>query len=141
MACNAAIGHDIYSRILRPAASEKQVIRVAAGATWVIGLICILLALNPPEFIIVLSTASVALLASAFFAPLLLGIWWSRTTSTGAAWGMLAGAVLFAGAFLLFDMPTSSEVLIGIPGSFLTTVVVSLVTKADHERRSSISSA
>lgn len=127
MACNAAAGHDIYSALLRPNAPERRVVRVAMGATWLIGLACIVLALNPPEFIIVLSTASVALLASAFFAPLILGIWWSHTTSIGATWGVLTGGAVFGIAFLAFDMPTSSEVLTGVPASFLATILVSIV--------------
>ncbi|MDR7304041.1 sodium:solute symporter family protein [Haloactinomyces albus] len=128
MACNSAIGHDIYSRLLRPRASEKQVVRVASAATWVVGLICMVLALNPPEFLVVLYTAAVALLASSFFAPMVLGIWWHRTTSQGATAGMVTGGILFSGAFLLFEMPSSSEVLVGLPASFLVTIVASLCT-------------
>ncbi len=128
MACNSAIGHDLYSQILRPHASERQVVRVASIGTWVVGVACILLAMNPPEFLVVLYTAAVGLLASSFFAPMVLGIWWRPANTRGAVTGMLTGAILFSGAVLLFDMPASTEVLIGLPGSFLVTIVASLAT-------------
>ncbi|GAA1229671.1 sodium/proline symporter PutP [Prauserella halophila] len=132
MACNSAIGHDLYHRLLRPQASQKEVIRVTQAATWVVGILCILLAINPPEFLIVLYTAAVALLASAFFAPMVLGIWWRRTTAAGAGAGMIGGAVLFGTAFAM-GLPTSSEVLIALPASFLLTIVVSLVTSSGRD--------
>lgn len=128
MACNSAIAHDVYARLLRPGASEKQVVRVAGISTWVVGVASIVLAMNPPEFLVVLYTAAVGLLAASCFAPMVLGIWWSRSTTAGAVAGLLAGSISFAIAFVGFDMPPSSEVLIGLPLSVLAMVVVSLAT-------------
>lgn len=132
MACNSAIGHDIYSKLIRPEAPEREVVRVATGATWVVGIGAIMLAMNPPEFLIVLYTAAVALLASAFFAPMVLGIWWRRTTTAGALWGMVLGAISFAIAFFGFDMPYSTEILVGMPICFAATIAISLATPADE---------
>lgn len=126
MACNSAIAHDIFQKILKPGSPEKQVVRVANLATWVVGLTCIALAMNPPEFLIVLYTGAVALLASAFFAPMVLGIWWRRASTPGAVAGMLSGAVVFSVAFVAFDLPPTSEVLYGLPLSFIVTIAVSL---------------
>ncbi|WP_182358338.1 sodium:solute symporter family protein [Tomitella gaofuii] len=128
MACNSAVAHDIYKKLLRPDASEKAVVRVATVATWIIGLVCILLTLNPPEFLVVLYTAAVALLASSFFAPMVLGIWWRRTTTQGAVAGVLCGAIVFAVLFGALDMPDSSQILVSLPVSFLATIGVSLAT-------------
>lgn len=127
MACNSAIAHDIYKSLLRPDATEKQVVRAARLATWGVGLVCTLFALNPPEFLIVLYTAAVGLLASSLFAPMVLGIWWPRATTRGATAGMLGGAISFVVAFAFFELPASSEVLIGLPLSLALTVVVSLL--------------
>lgn len=127
-ACSAAIGHDIYNRILKPQASERQVVRVSFVATWVIGLSCIVLTLNPPDLLIVLYTSAVGLLASAFFAPMVLGIWWTRANSIGATAGMAAGAIAFGLAYFLGNVGPSTEILFGLPISFLVTIVVSLLT-------------
>lgn len=134
MACNSAIGHDLYRGIFRPQASEKEVIRVTQGATWLVGIVCILFALNPPEFIVVLYTAAVALLASAFFAPMVLGIWWKKTTSAGALAGMIGGATTFS-ILVMSDMPASAEILVSLPVSLGITVAVSAMSK--DQRKSS----
>lgn len=135
MACNSAIAHDIYKKLLRPNAGERQVIRVAFGATWVIGLLAIIFALNPPKFLVVLYTAAVGLLASSFFAPMILGIWWRRCTTAGATAGLLGGAVSFLLVFTLLDMPDSTQILVGLPVSFIATIGISLLTKAGTPAR------
>lgn len=142
MACNSAVAHDIYATLLKPDASEKSIVRVAGVTTWIIGIIAIVLAMNPPEFLVVLYTAAVGLLAASCFAPMVLGIWWSKATIAGAVAGLLAGSVSFAIAFVGFDMPASSEVLVGLPLSIAAMVVVSLATKpAAHESESEEDSA
>ncbi|TCP47324.1 SSS family transporter [Tamaricihabitans halophyticus] len=126
MACNSAISNDLYARLLRPGASSSQVVRVATLSTWLVGVVAILLALNPPDFLVVLYVAAVGFLASAFFAPMILGIWWRRCTSRGAAAGLLGGVLSFAVAYFFFELPDSTEILIGIPVSFAATIAVSL---------------
>lgn len=134
MACNSAVAHDIYSTLLRPDATEKQVVRVAGVSTWIIGLGCTALAMNPPELLIVLYTAAVGLLAASCFAPMVLGIWWQRTTTAGATAGLVSGALSFVIGFQLFDMPVSSEILVGLPISIAATVAVSLLTPAEERQ-------
>lgn len=139
MACNSAVAHDIYATLLRPGASERSVVRVAGVTTWVIGIVSIVLALNPPELLIVLYTAAVGLLAASCFAPMVAGIWWPRATSAGAVAGVTGGAGSFIIAFLFFDMPVSTEVLVGLPVSIVAMVVVSLMTSpAPGERTDSL---
>lgn len=130
MACNSAIANDVFARILRPDASERRVVLVAMASTWVVGIVATLFALDPPEFLVVLYVAAVGFLAAAFFAPMILGIWWRRCTSAGAAAGMVTGIVSFSAAYLVLDLPSSSEILVGIPMSLAATVVVSLAGPA-----------
>jgi cation/acetate symporter len=85
--------------------------------------------------------------ASGLFAALVLGVWWTRTTATGAVAGMVAGFAVciwytfgteYYGVPLLFKgtaltekgLSNLSAGVIGIPVSFLVTIVVSLMTKA-----------
>jgi sodium/pantothenate symporter len=128
MACNSAIAHDIYATLLRPGASERSRLRVASVSTWVVGLAAIILAMNPPKFLIVLYTAAVGLLAAGTFVPMVLGIWWPRATTRGAVSGMVVGGVSFLIAFVGFDMPPSTEVLVGLPLSAITMVAVSMAS-------------
>jgi cation/acetate symporter len=78
-----------------------------------------------------------SLAAAGLFAPLVLGIWWKRTTSTGAILGMISGfgiCLYYLVATRYFDMPlwfgirNISSALWGMPIAFIVTWAVSLVT-------------
>jgi cation/acetate symporter len=71
--------------------------------------------------------------------PLVLGIWWKRTTKAGACAGMIAGFMVcmvylvgtqFADMELWFGVRNISSAVFGLPIAFVVTVVVSLMTKA-----------
>jgi cation/acetate symporter len=70
---------------------------------------------------------------------LVLGIWWKRTTATGAILGMMSGfiiCVVYLVGTRYFDMPlwfgirNISSALFGLPVAFLVTWAVSLMTQA-----------
>ena len=86
-----------------------------------------------------------SLAAAGLFVPLVLGVWWKRTTATGAIWGMIAGfsVTLFYlvmtryapetfeawfGTRLWFGIRNISSGLFGLPVAFIVTYVVSLMT-------------
>ncbi len=65
--------------------------------------------------------------------------WPHDATSAGAVAGVTGGAGSFIIAFLFFDMPVSTEVLVGLPVSVVAMVVVSLMTSpAPGERTDSL---
>src|SRR5690606_5677246 len=76
--------------------------------------------------------------ASGLFPALVMGIWWKRTTNTGAILGMIAGygvcvfylvMTQFYGMPLWFGVKNISCGLFGIPAAFIVTWLVSMVTK------------
>ena len=82
-----------------------------------------------------------ALAASTFCPLLLLGVWWPRLTSTGAAAGMLAGAGVATGMIatgLIGDFPEDSALgailtqpaAVSVPIAFGTMVLLSLRSRA-----------
>jgi cation/acetate symporter len=80
-----------------------------------------------------------SLAAAGLFAPLVLGIWWKRTTAAGAIAGMIVGfgvCAFYLVGTRYFDMPlwfgirNISSALFGLPLAFLVTWVVSLMTQA-----------
>jgi cation/acetate symporter len=80
-----------------------------------------------------------SLAAAGLFAPLVLGIWWKRTTATGAIVGMMSGfgiCLFYLVGTRYFDMPlwfgirNISSALWGLPVAFIVTWVVSLMTQA-----------
>ena len=58
-----------------------------------VGLISLLIALRPPALILVLTAFSWAVIASTNLWPLLLGIYWKRTSPRATVWSMVSGAL------------------------------------------------
>ena len=89
-----ALGHDVYGRWLRPAASGPQRNRAFKLAGLAAGVAAALLGLLVENFdISVLVGWAFAIAASSFFPLLVLGIWWRRLTAAGAAIGTAIGGI------------------------------------------------
>ncbi|MBX6366694.1 MAG: cation acetate symporter [Rhodospirillales bacterium] len=132
-----ALSHDIYYKMIDPSASTKRRLIVARTLLIVVALIAAAVAGTRPSGIIQMVAWAFSLAASGLFAPLVMGIWWKRTTSTGAILGMLAGfgvclyyliATHYFGMPLWFGIRNISSALFGLPVAFLVTWAVSLVT-------------
>jgi SSS family solute:Na+ symporter len=84
---------DIYKNILRPSATEKEVLLVSkiaivlgAGGT-------LLLAINPPEMLAWLIWMGIGVMLATFAVPLLAGLYWRGATGQGAIASMAVGLV------------------------------------------------
>ncbi|WP_096189940.1 sodium:solute symporter family protein [Evansella halocellulosilytica] len=129
LATSSAVAYDLYNKVLNPDASREKILKVSMISTWIIGIIVMLLALNPPPFLIVLYTAAIGFMVCAFLAPMLLGIWWKKANTNGAIAGLTTGALTYLISFFFFDMTSNTEILIALPISFASMIVVSLLTK------------
>ncbi|MBU8906941.1 sodium:solute symporter family protein [Desertibacillus haloalkaliphilus] len=129
LAVSSAFAYDLYKGVINPKASQKKILRVSMMFTWVIGIVVMLLTLNPPAFLIVLYTAAVGFMVSALFSPLVLGIWWKRANRTGAIAGLVVGATSFFVSFFVLTLPYNSEILVSLPLSLITMMVVSKLTE------------
>ncbi|HEX2914079.1 MAG TPA: cation acetate symporter [Chloroflexia bacterium] len=150
-----ALSHDIYGKILRPTASNRerrQAFRVCAiiagGSAIVAGLFIDKFDIN------MLVGWAFAIAASSFFPMLVLGTWWKGLTRFGAAAGMLAGGLLASTAIVITMIigasggalttggtvsgpdPLTATLLAqpaiwSVPLSFVTMIVVSLMTRQE----------
>jgi len=89
--------NDLYKRIFRPNATEKELVRVGRTATLVIGGLIIALGimlsvLNGLNIFDIMFKAFGALLPATAL-PILAGFFWKRITSRGALTGLIAGAL------------------------------------------------
>lgn len=128
LSCSSAFAHDIYAKLIRPSASERDVIRVGTVSAWVIGLLAMFFAFNPPKLLTMMYTAAVGLIVSAFFASTVMGLWWKRATNVGGVAGILIGALLYLYLLWFTKMPSLSHVLVSLPVSFAAVIVGSLVS-------------
>ena len=141
-----ALSHDLYYKMIdtnasttkRVTISKVLLIVVAITAAWVTSL--------KPGDILFLVGAAFSLAASAFFPPLVLGVFWKRANKWGAIIGMTAGLsvclyyMLRTYPFftnmgvpkmdLWFGLNPISAGVFGLPVGLLTIFVVSLLTPA-----------
>lgn len=133
----ASLSHDIYFRIVNPAASETQKMIVAKFAVPMLAGLVIMIASDPPGLIAEITATAFALAGNTIFPVFLLGIWWWRTNRYGVIAGMLVGIVitfaapLFGGMLPILTtlLPVTSSALIGVPIVVSIMIIVSLLTE------------
>ncbi|MBA2671182.1 MAG: hypothetical protein H0U67_12485, partial [Gemmatimonadetes bacterium] len=126
----SALSHDIYQRLLNPAATERQKLLIGRAGILVVGTVPVLLLLSGVgqgelvQFIVLLFSA---LMASSFFMPVVGGVFWRRANKQGAIAAMLSG---ITGAFLwkLYGVPSLDPVVPGFVCSAILFVGVSFLT-------------
>ncbi len=131
----SALSRDIYQTLVNPDLGERGRAVVNRIGIVVVGSVPVLLLLagvgegELVQFIVLLFTA---LMASSFFIPVVLGIYWRRATREGAASAMLGGVTV---TFLwkAFGSASIDPVLPGFLASAALMIVVSLVTPPPPE--------
>ena len=136
----SSFSNDLYKVVLRKRASNRELIVVSRLAVGAVAIVALVMAMNTQSefFKVVMKMVSFAWAGfGAAFGPLiLLSLFWRRTNLAGAIAGMVVGATTcFVWKFVLADYAGTHEIF-GLyelaPGflfAFVTTVVVSLVTK------------
>jgi cation/acetate symporter len=134
-----ALSHDVYYKMIDPKASTARRLIVARVLLVGVAIIAAAVAGTRPAGIIQMVAWAFSLAAAGLFVPLVLGIWWKRTTSAGAIAGMIAGFGLclfylvgtrYFDMSLWFGIRNISSALFGLPVAFIVTIVVSLMTQA-----------
>lgn len=132
LACSASIVNDLYKKLINTKASEKTLISLGRFFVVVVALAAFSIAMSETHIMTLIVTTATGFLASAFFFPIVLGIWWKRMNTAGAVWGGIAGFVLYGLLYALKLFPTG-ETLISMPVSGIVAVVVCLMTKPPAE--------
>jgi cation/acetate symporter len=86
-----ALSHDIYYKMINPNAPTKQRLIVSRVLLVIVAILAAYTASQKPADILAMVAWAFSLAAGGLFPALVLGIWWKRTTSTGAVVGILAG--------------------------------------------------
>jgi cation/acetate symporter len=137
-----ALSHDIYYKMIDPKADAKRRLVVARVLLFLVAAIAAWLASTKPSDILSMVAWAFSIAASGLFAPLVLGVWWKRTTAMGAVLGMLSGFGIcifylvgnrYFGMAEWFGVKNISAGLFGIPVSFAVTWIVSLMTAAPSQ--------
>jgi cation/acetate symporter len=145
----AALSHDLWVNVVRRGeVSPREQLRVARVATIGLGLLAITLGITfKGQNVAFMVSLAFAIAASGNFPALVLSIFWRRCTTAGAVASMVVGTV--ATLLLIYLSPTIQVDILGNPGawfplknpalvtiplSFLTGIVVSLLTSEASAR-------
>ena len=139
-----ALSHDLYYKMIDPNASTTRRVTISKALLVVVALTAAYVTSLKPGDILFLVGAAFSLAASAFFPPLVLGVFWKRANKWGAIIGMIAGLsvciyyMLRTYPFftnmgvpkmdLWFGLNAVSAGMFGLPIGLLTIVIVSLLT-------------
>jgi cation/acetate symporter len=139
----AALSHDLWVNVARGGhATPGEQLRVARVATVILGVVAVLLGITfKGQNVAYMVSLAFAIAASATFPALVLSIFWRRSTTPGVVASMALGtisslALIYLSPTIQVDIlkhesawfPLRNPALVTIPLSFLTAVVVSLLT-------------
>jgi cation/acetate symporter len=136
MTGSASFSFDIYPRLIRPNATERDRVLAAKGFFLILAAVVMVLTFQPWGMIAEIAAFAFAVAGNTIFPAFLLGIWWPRANASGVICGMLTGlaisfAPLFAGDRLPFIgqlFPLTSSAFIGAQLVMIIMIVTSLLT-------------
>ena len=143
-----ALSHDLYYKMIDPAASTARRVTISKVLLIVVALVAAYVTAQKPGSILFLVGAAFSIAASTFFSALVLGVFWKRANKYGAVIGMLVGlgvCLYYMGTtypffrdilgvtapiaeYTWFGLAPISAGVFGLPASMLTIIVVSLLT-------------
>ena len=128
--CSSAITEDFYKGMIRPNASQKELVWLGRMMVLVISVLAIMLAQDPNSKVLGLVSYAWAGFGCAFGPVVILSLFWKRMNAQGAMAGMLTGALVVV---FWNDLVPNSGIYEMIPGfilAFIAIIVVSLITPA-----------
>lgn len=143
---SSGVVRDIYQRNINPAASEKTIKRLTYITTLAIGSAAMIAAINPPQYLqqVIIFTGSG--LSTSFLVPISLSLYWPRFNKAGAFASMLMGFLSYTSLYVIGFWQTEFTTMkalqpgnfhpfiIGAVGSFVTAIVVTLLTSPPDEK-------
>ena len=137
-----AFAHDLYKRLVNPAASERRLVWVNRLSIVVLGIIPFWMATLKLGDVQAIVIEQAKFIASFFFVPVVLGLNWRRGTREGAIWSMAAGFLACLGWTFTMQRSFASHgidsVEVGVVASALAFVVVSRLTPPTPARNLAI---
>ena len=132
----ASFSYDIYPRLIRPNASERDKTFAAKGFFLVLAAVVMMLTLRPWGMIAEIAAFAFAVAGNTIFPAFLLGIWWPRANAPGVICGMLTGLIISFAPLLAGDrlpfisqlFPITSSAFIGAPLVMIVMIATSLLT-------------
>ncbi len=123
LVCSSALAEDFYRGLLRPSASQRELVWFGRGMVLAVAVLAIWIARDPESRVLGLVSYAWAGFGAAFGPVVLLSLAWSRMTRNGALAGVLAGAVT-----VIAWKQSGSALYEIVPGFLVATVAVVVVS-------------
>jgi cation/acetate symporter len=143
LAISNALSHDIYYKVVDPAASTQKRVTISKLLLLAVAFIAAYAASQKPADILSLVGAAFSLAGSALFPALVMGVFWKRANHAGALAGMVSGFAVCiyymlhtnpilggSAAGQWFHIAPISAGVFGVPAGMAVLVAVSLLTRA-----------
>jgi len=129
LVAGASVAHDLWARFLRPLATEAERLLANRVAIAALALLPVWFAIREVTLVQFIVLAQANLTASAFFAPVVIGLNWHRGRRAAAFASMLAGTAAVVVTTRLGTTPLGLDpIFAGVGSSVLAFVAVSLAT-------------
>ncbi|MEC5161584.1 MULTISPECIES: sodium:solute symporter family protein [unclassified Janthinobacterium] len=151
LAISNALSHDVYYKVVDPAASTQKRVTISKLLLLAVAFIAAYTASQKPADILSLVGAAFSLAGSTLFPALALGVFWRRANHQGAIAGMLAGfgVCLYymlhtnpmlggSAAGQWFHIAPISAGIFGVPAGLAATALVSWLTPPPGRRSAAL---
>lgn len=132
----STISEDFYKALIKPSASDKELVLVSRITVIVVAIIAFLIALKPDSSVLNLVSYAWAGFGSAFGPIILVSLFWKKMTRNGAAAGMISGGItsaiwpLFRNAFPDIALFQFYEI---VPGFLIALIFILLFSRSTKE--------
>ncbi len=127
-----AIVNDLLVQFIKPELKThyKQISRLTKIFAFVVGVIIVIIAFDPPELMVWLNLFATAGQLSTFMWPTILGLYWKKANKEGALAGMIAGIGSFIYCNYFWPRPFGMHpIVLSLVISLVAFVLVSNFTK------------
>ena len=117
-------GKELESRALN---------RINIIVVWIVGLVAMCLAYNPPQLITGYYTDAIGALSAGLFVPVIAGLWWKKANLAGGIAAFLLGVTAYVALMQVGGLPKLSPILFALPISAIAMYVGSYLGKPDED--------
>jgi sodium/proline symporter len=138
LVASSALTEDIYKALIRPNASQKELVWISRACVVIIAIIAIIIGMDPNASVLDLVAYAWAGFGATFGPIIILSLYWKGITERGAIVGMLIGGItiivwknLNGGIFDLYEI---------IPGFILATLAILIFSDKNIPNKAQVDS-
>ncbi len=138
LTCAQGLARDLYQKLLRPKATDIEVIRVTYVALILIGVATAIVAAMRPWLLVIAGTITGMILSFGYFPTLTLGLFWGRLTARAVEWTLWISVPLSVFAvytWTKFKWFQPHPTIWGLILGFGLAVLLSFLTKQSEEEK------